>query len=57
MCLGREGGRGGFVCVNKGLAGMFSHGVVNATRSFSKAFIRSRSKSDLEGYYESQVRT
>ncbi|TFJ84244.1 hypothetical protein NSK_004235 [Nannochloropsis salina CCMP1776] len=40
---------------NKGLAGMFSHGAVNATRSFSKAFIRSRSKSNFEGYYESQL--
>ncbi len=40
---------------NQGLAGMFSHGAVNATRSFGKALIRSRSKSNFEGYYESQV--
>jgi acyl-CoA dehydrogenase len=40
---------------NKGLAGMISHGATNAALSVSRAVLRSRSKSDLEAHYESQL--
>lgn len=40
---------------NAGLWGMVSHGAVNAGRSLGRTALRSRSKSDLEGYYESQL--
>jgi len=40
---------------NQGLWGMVSHGAVNAGRSLGRTALRSRSKSDLEGHYESQL--
>ena len=40
---------------NTGLWGMVSHGAVNAGRSLTMTVTRSRSKSNLESHYESQL--
>mmetsp|Transcript_22053 Transcript_22053/g.32009 ORF Transcript_22053/g.32009 Transcript_22053/m.32009 type:complete len:775 (-) Transcript_22053:62-2386(-) len=40
---------------NQHLAAMVKHGVSNSGAALARALFRSRSKSDLEGYYESQL--